>query len=181
MSLDTDDIEVLTESFVQWAQGFLHCSKEQAHNLVQQTRSIFDRGCHAVPSLLAQHSVPLAYCLAYQRLNRRAGVPVALANPTNRELCDIALSLGVMLPSLKTDNPVQNQLPTVASFGHGLRSLSPEQLIEMVGNCTVQIDRCVELLPCSAQVDVLAVSEDIVSVLSLVLRALRQSSGSTNP
>ena len=86
-----------------------------------------------------------------------------------------------MLPSLKTDNPVQNQLPTVSSFGQCLRSLSLEQLIEIVGNCTAQIDRCVELLPCPAQVDVLAVSEDIVSVLSLVLRALRQSSGSTNP
>ena len=179
MSLDTDDIEVLTESFVHWAQGFLNCTEEQAHNLVQQTRSIFDKGCHAVPSLLAQHSVPLAYCLAYQRLNRQAGVPVALVNPTNRELCDIALSLGVMLPSLKTDNPVQNQLPTVSSFGQCLRSLSLEQLIEIVGNCTAQIDRCVELLPCPAHV--LAVSEDIVSVLSLVLRALRQSSGSTNP
>jgi len=168
-----DDLETLSANFLGWAKAKFNCDDTQASLIVARTREIFDHGSRAIPSSLAQHSAPFAFCLAYQRQNRRAGGTI-VDDQLIVNLNQIVLSLGVMLPSHKTDCVAIAQLPTMATF---LESQNFNQKFQssFLSLCTIQLDRCFELLDIypTRREEIFPVSSDIVSLLSSVLSGLR--------
>jgi hypothetical protein len=171
-----DDLETLSANFLNWAKSKFNCDDAQAGQIIARTREIFDHGSRAIPSSLAQHSAPFAFCLAYQRQNRRSG-GISGSGGTDQlivNLNQIVLSLGVMLPSHKTDCVAIAQLPTMASF---LESQNFNQKFQssFLSLCTIQLDRCFELLDIypTRREEIFPVSADIVSLLSSVLSGLR--------
>ena len=166
------DIDTLSAEFITWAQDFLNCTDTEANQLLQRTRDIFDQGSRAIPSMLAQHSVPFTFCLAYLRQTRQSGESFFTqhVDPLDRELCAIAEAIGVLLPNLKTDNASVAQLPS-------------KNKLQWLTNCTTQLTRCVELIAnYPDRVDeIIPVSEDVASILSTVLTALRHSSRTALP
>ena len=174
------DIDTLSAEFIAWAQDFLKCTDTEANQLLQRTRDIFDQGSRAIPSMLAQHSVPFTFCLAYLRQTRQSGESFFTqhVDPLDRELCAIAEAIGVLLPNLKTDNASVAQLPSLADW-----RLQAKNKLQLLTNCTTQLTRCVELIAnYPDRVDeIIPVSEDVASILSTVLTALRHSSRTALP
>lgn len=177
------DIDTLSAEFITWAQDFLNCTDTEANQLLQRTRDIFDQGSRAIPSMLAQHSVPFTFCLAYLRQTRQSGESFFTQHVDllDRELCSIAEAIGVLLPNLKTDNASVAQLPSLADWK--LQAVNGCDKLQLLTNCTTQLTRCVELIAnYPDRVDeIIPVSEDVASILSTVLTALRHSSRTALP
>lgn len=178
-------IDSLSAEFCAWAQDFLNCTDTEANMLLQRTRDIFDQGSRAIPSMLAQHSVPFTFCLAYLRQTRQSGESffTQRVDPLDRDLCAIAEAIGVLLPNLKTDNASVAQLPSLADWNFSCNGADRQSQLQLLTNCTTQLTRCVELIasyPDRAD-EIIPVSEDVASILSTVLTALRHSSRTAFP
>lgn len=176
-------IDTLSAEFITWAIGFLNCTDAEANQLLQRTRDIFDQGSRAIPSMLAQHSVPFTFCLAYLRQCRQSGESFfnQHVDLLDRELCSIAEAIGVLLPNLKTDNASVAQLPSLADWG--FNRADRQSQLHLLSNCTAQLTRCVELIaiyPDRAD-EIIPVSEDVTSIVVTVLTALRHSSRTNLP
>lgn len=181
----SNDLEILSAEFIKWAKAFLNCTELQAQQLLQRTRDIFDQGSRAIPSMLVQHSVPFSFCLAYLRQSRQAGESLFTPryDTLDLDLCEIARALGVFLPNLKTDNASVALLPPFSEFVRDLASIGHQKYLEYLADCTAQLNRCFELIQSYPDriAEILPISEDVASVISAVLTALRHSSRTSVP
>ena len=166
------DLDALATSFIGWAKHFLKCNDAQAQQLLSCVHRTLDQSAGEIPSMLVQDPVPFSYCQAYRRQMRRAGESAFRCNvdQLTSDLTAVAIDLGVVLPSLKTDSVAFAKLPTIADLSLDIVSS------EFLSQCTVQLDRCFELMDSYPERhgEIIPVSEDVLSILSWGLSMLRR-------
>lgn len=102
-------MDSLETAFVAWAVDFFQCPESQARCLVKKTQNILNTGSNSIPTALASHEIPFAYCSAYLRDLKSHGISENLTErpvtpPLVRRLRKVSFDLGVRLEIFKNDS-----------------------------------------------------------------------------